>query len=116
VRDSSETTSGGDPEEYGTMTILGSETQDRMELGGMEVSGDSFVRDMEPILVSPLAMAPPPLDGGDSVTIGPCGEVDECSELSNWVNGRYKAFGKLVSASYEGYEKEVIALLVSIEA
>jgi hypothetical protein len=114
--DAIETTSGGDPEEYGTVTILGSETQDRMELGDMEVSGDTFVEHMEPISVSPLAMAPPPLDGGESVTFGPCGEFDECSELSEWVNGRYKAFGKLVGAYCEGYEREVIALLVSIKA
>ena len=50
------------------------------------------------------------------MTNGPGGANDECSELSDWVTGRYKAFGKLVGASYKGHEKEVIALLVSIEA
>ena len=50
------------------------------------------------------------------MTNGPGGANDECSELSDWVTGRYKAFGKLVGASYEGHEREVIALLVSIEA
>ena len=114
--DSCETTSGGDQEEYGTVTILGSETQDRMDLGEMEVSSTSFVGDMEPISVSPLAMAPPPLDGGDFVMNALCGDNDGCSKLSDWVNRRYKAFGKLLGSSYEGYEREVIVLLVSIEA
>jgi hypothetical protein len=84
-----------------------------MDLEGMEVSDNTFYGELEPF---PLAMALPPLDGGDFVKNILCENHDGCSELSDWVNGRYKTFGKLVGASYEGYEREVIALLVSIEA
>jgi hypothetical protein len=111
--ESCEADSNGDQEEYGTMTVVDSETQDRMDVEGMEVSDDTFDGEMEPI---PLAMAQPPLEGGDSVKNILCENHDGCSEISDWVNGRYKAFGKLVGASYEGYEREVIALLISIEA
>ena len=61
--DSCETTSCGDQDEHGTMTILGSETSNRLDLEGMEVSDTTFGGDMEPISVSPLAMAPPPWGG-----------------------------------------------------
>ncbi|GMY33348.1 hypothetical protein FCV25MIE_28590, partial [Fagus crenata] len=110
--ESCEADSSGDQEEYGTMTVVDSETQDQMDVEGMEVSDDTFDGEMEPI---PLAMAQPPLEGGDSVKNILCENHDGCSEISDWVNGRYKAFGKLVGASYEGYEREVIALLISIE-
>ena len=87
-----------------------------VDLEGVEVSGTTLDGEMEPISISPLAMAPPPLDGGDFVMNALCGDNDGCSKLSDWVNRRYKAFGKLVGSSYEGYEREVIVLLVSIEA
>ena len=61
--DSCETTSCGDQDEHGTMTILGSETSNRLDLEGMKVSDTTFGGDMEPISVSPLAMAPPPWGG-----------------------------------------------------
>ena len=111
--ESCETNSYGDQEEYGAMTMVDSEIQDRMDLEGMEVSENTFDGELEPI---PLAMAPPPLNGGDSVKNILCENHDGCFKISDWVNGRYKAFGKLVGVSYEGYEREVIALLVSIEA
>ncbi|GMY20141.1 hypothetical protein FCV25MIE_15380, partial [Fagus crenata] len=62
--ESCEADSSGDQEEYGTMTMVDSETQDRMNVEGMEVSDSTFDGEMEPI---PLAMAHPPLEGGDSV-------------------------------------------------
>ncbi len=36
--------------------------------------------------------------------------------LSDWVLGKYKAFGEYVGASYEGYEPEILALLKSIDS
>jgi hypothetical protein len=95
------------------MTMVDSEIQDRMDLEGMEVSENTFDGELEPI---PLAMAPPPLDGGNSAKNILCENHDGCFKIYDWVNGRYKAFGKLVGASHEGYEREVIALLVSIKA
>lgn len=41
---------------------------------------------------------------------------DGHSRLSDWVNGRLKAFGELVGAAYKGYEGVVIVILVSIES
>ncbi len=46
------------------MTLMGSEIQDMVDLEGVEVSGNTLDGEMEPISVSPLAMAPPQLDGG----------------------------------------------------
>ena len=39
-----------------------------MDLEGVEVSGTTLDGEMEPISISPLAMAPPQLDRGDSLT------------------------------------------------
>ena len=84
-----------------------------MDVEGMEVSDNTFDGEMEPI---PLAMAHPLIEGGDSVKNILCENHEGCPEIFDWVNARYKAFRKLVGASYEGYEREVIALLISIEA
>ena len=62
--DSCEATSYGDQEEYGTVTLMGSEIQDMVDLVGVEVAGTTLDGEMEPISVNPLAMAPPQLDGG----------------------------------------------------
>ena len=35
---------------------------------------------------------------------------------SKWVLGQLKEFGKVVGASYEGYEEEIIAILQKIES
>ncbi len=37
-------------------------------------------------------------------------------ELSDWVMNKLKRFGKLVGASYEGYEDKVIEILMDVDA
>jgi hypothetical protein len=71
---------------------------------------------MEPISIHPLAIAPPQEAEVVSSEIIQSMGNDGHSRLSDWVNGRLKAFGELVGAAYEGYEGVVIVILVSIES
>ena len=41
--------------------------------------------------------------------------VDNC-QLSQWITNRIKAFKKFVGTSLEGFEKQIIGLLLAIEA
>ena len=69
--------------------------------------------DDTPLDVIPLASSFPLLeergDGNQLI-------LDVEPPLSDWVLGKYKAFGEYVGTSYEGYEPEILALLKSIDS
>ena len=62
------------------------------------------------MVVAPLAvMMPSEVEAHGLTEIGP-------QTYSEWVLQKHKAFGKLVGASYEGYEERVLEVLVAIDA
>ena len=64
----------------------------------------------EAMVVAPLAvMMPSEVEAHGLTEIGP-------QTYSEWVLQKHKAFGKLVGASYEGYEERVLEVLVAIDA
>ena len=67
-----------------------------------------FEGDTEVLSINPLA-AQGKVDPLVSIPFGKDKKLD-------WVMGRLKAFGKLMGASYEGYEEEVTRLLMEIDA
>jgi hypothetical protein len=92
-------------------------TQDEMvtetNLEGVETTLAELEEDLEPILVSPLAMELPSKNHTMELTAG---AKEGTPNLSYWVNMKRKAFGKYIGTSYEGYEEAVTDLLVAIEA
>jgi uncharacterized NAD(P)/FAD-binding protein YdhS len=64
----------------------------------------------EAILAEPLAMVMPPEDGT-------CVLAELAKQVhSDWVLNKLKAFGKLVGASYECLEEQVLEVLMAIDA
>jgi hypothetical protein len=64
----------------------------------------------EAMVVAPLAvMMPSEVEAHELTEVGP-------QTYSEWVLQKNKAFGKLVGASYEGYEEKVLEVLVAIDA
>uniref|UniRef100_A0A2N9FRM3 Reverse transcriptase domain-containing protein n=1 Tax=Fagus sylvatica TaxID=28930 RepID=A0A2N9FRM3_FAGSY len=80
-----------------------------MVLDGEDPEGQ---KDLEPLSVEPLAVAFPSgiENAGDKVG------KDYRRKASDWVLRRQKAVGKLLGASYVGYEQAVEDLLMDIEA
>ena len=64
----------------------------------------------EAILAEPLAMVMPPEDG--TCVLAELGKQVH----SDWVLNKLKAFGKLVGASYECFEEQVLEVLMAIDA
>ena len=88
---------------------MGVDSVDDLAIDG----GDVMRREeMVPISVEPLAVALP--DGMESVRA----EEDNLSgkKPSDWVMMKEKGIGKVLGASYEGYEQVVTELLMDIEA
>jgi hypothetical protein len=64
----------------------------------------------EAMVVAPLAvMMPSEVEAHGLTKVGP-------QTYSEWVLQKHKAFGKLVGASYEGYEERVLEVLAAIDA
>jgi hypothetical protein len=102
---------GGVQDEDGILSIANSAHQDDDDVGSMRAHCLPQEGEMEPLSVSPLAVAPP--QGDEVHKIEGHGSTNG---VSQWVDENLKAFRELVGTSFEGYEEEVIALLVSIEA
>ena len=109
--DSGELYAGGIHDEDGILSIANSAHQDDDDVGSMSNHRLPQEGEMEPLSVSPLAVAPPQADEVHKIK----GHGSK-NGLSQWVDENLKAFGELVGTSFEGYEEDVIALLVSIEA
>ena len=109
--DSGELYVGGVHDEDGILSIANSAHQDDADVGSMRAHYLPQEGEMEPLSVSPLAVAPPQADEVHKIE-----GHGSTNGLSHWVDENLKAFGELVGTSFEGYEEDVIALLVSIEA
>jgi hypothetical protein len=109
--DSGELYAGGIHDEDGILSITNSAHQDDDDVGSMRAHCLPQEGEMEPLSVSPLAVALPQADEVHKIE-----GHGSTNGYSQWVDENLKAFGELVGTSFEGYEEDVIALLVSIEA
>jgi hypothetical protein len=109
--DSGELYAGGVQDEDGILFIANFAHQDDDDVGSMRAHCLPQEGEMEPLSISPLAVAPPQADEVHKIK-----GHGSTNGVSQWVDENLKAFGELVGTSFEGYEEEVIALLVSIEA
>jgi hypothetical protein len=87
---------------------------DKVQDGYGVIDGGSFEgqEDSKPLRVEPLAIVIPP-------SLGHFGNAEAKGsgrKPSNWVQRKEKGVGKLLGASYSGYEQAVTKLLMDIEA
>jgi hypothetical protein len=85
-------------------------TSSQLEAYGLELVA---VQMAEPMVIQPISMVCPLLDVPSTTETPRIGFYQ--NPPSEWVMSQMKAFGELVGASYEGYEKEVISILQKIE-
>ena len=95
-----------------TETLDGAWNELVMPDGVADRVGDEGQKDLMPLNVEPLAVAFP--DGVENHGGQATGTIG--SQTSDWVQRRQKAIGKVLEASYEGYEQAVTVLLMDIEA
>ena len=70
----------------------------------------------EPLVVVPLATKGPVESESSHVKEIECKESMDNSQLLQWVTNKIKAFKKSVGTSLEGFEEQIIGLLLAIEA
>ena len=76
----------------------------------------SWERGGEPLVVASLATEGPLESVSSPIKEIGCKESVDNSQLSQWVINRIKAFKKSVGTSLEGFEEQIIGLLLAIEA